>query len=49
MVDASREANFPEPEFNQNAAFVWVTFKRIAIQPYKFTVQPQRNKLKIRV
>ena len=27
MVDASRKGNLPEPEFNQNVAFVWVTFK----------------------
>ena len=37
MVDACKKANLPEPEFNQNAAFVWVTFKRATIQPYKFT------------
>jgi len=34
MVDACKQANLPEPEFNQNAAFVWVTFKRATIQPY---------------
>ena len=34
MVDACKNANLPEPEFNQNAAFVWVTFKRATIQPY---------------
>jgi predicted HTH transcriptional regulator len=28
MVDTCKKANLPEPEFNQNAAFVWVTFKR---------------------
>ena len=43
MVDACREANLPEPEFNQNAAFVWVTFKRATIQPYKFTIQPYNH------
>ncbi|MBQ8487317.1 MAG: hypothetical protein IJ533_06685 [Prevotella sp.] len=50
MVDACREANLPEPEFNQNAAFVWVTFKRTGAQaptpttpqPHKFTPQPRR-------
>ena len=41
MVDACKEANLPEPEFNQNAAFVWVTFKRTTIQPYNHTtIQP---------
>jgi len=34
MVDAYKQANLPEPEFNQNAAFVWVTFKRDTVQPY---------------
>ncbi len=28
MIDACKKANLPEPEFNQNAAFVWVTFRR---------------------
>ena len=41
MVDACKKANLPEPEFNQNAAFVWVTFKRATIQPYNpSTPQP---------
>ena len=41
MVDACKKANLPEPEFNQNAAFVWVTFKRTTIQPYNhITPQP---------
>ena len=52
MVDACKKANLPEPEFNQNAAFVWVTFKRATIQPYnpstpqphKFTPQPHNLK-----
>lgn len=43
VTDACREANLPEPEFNQNVAFVWVTFKRTTIQPYKFTVQPYNH------
>ena len=33
-MDACREANLPEPEYNQNASFVWVTFRRTAIQAY---------------
>lgn len=37
MIDACREANLPEPEFNQNAAFVWVTFKRTTINAYNHT------------
>jgi ATP-dependent DNA helicase RecG len=40
MVDACKRANLPEPEFNQNAAFVWVTFKRATIQPYNHTSLP---------
>ena len=40
MVDACREANLPEPEFNQNVAFVWITFKRTTIQPYNHTSSP---------
>lgn len=31
IMDACREANLPEPEYNQNASFVWVTFKRNTI------------------
>ncbi|MCR5469690.1 MAG: hypothetical protein K6F22_02000 [Prevotella sp.] len=31
MVDACKNANLPEPEINQNAAFVWGTFKRATI------------------
>ena len=37
MVDACKKANLPEPEFNQNSAFVWVTFKRATIQPHNPT------------
>ena len=37
IMDACREANLPEPEYNQNASFVWVTFKRDTIQPYNPT------------
>ena len=43
MVDACREVSLPKPEFNQNAAFVWVTFKRTTIQPHNpITSQHQR-------
>ena len=42
MVEACKNANLPEPEFNQNAAFVWVTFKRATIQPHNPTT-PQVN------
>lgn len=35
MVDAYREANLLKPDFNQNAVFVWVTFKRTSVQPHK--------------
>jgi ATP-dependent DNA helicase RecG len=45
MVDACKNANLPEPEFNQNAAFVWVTFKRATIQPYNPST-PQPHDLK---
>ena len=31
MVDACKNANLPEPEVNQNAAFVWGTLKRATI------------------
>lgn len=34
IMNACREANLPEPEYNQNASFVWVTFRRTAIQEY---------------
>lgn len=40
IMDACREANLPEPEYNQNASFVWVTFKRNTIQPYNHTSSP---------
>lgn len=33
IMDACREANLPEPEYNQNASFVWVTFKRTPLNP----------------
>ena len=36
-LDACREANLPEPEYNQNASFVWITFKRNTTQPYNHT------------
>ena len=35
--------NLSEPEFNQNAAFVWVTFKHATIQPYNHTSLPLRS------
>ncbi|MBO7581611.1 MAG: hypothetical protein J6T38_08880 [Bacteroidaceae bacterium] len=34
-----KNANLPEPEFNQNSAFVWVTFKRATIQVHPSTPQ----------
>ena len=43
MVDACKKANLPEPEFNQNAAFVWVTFKRATIQPHNHTTPQPHN------
>ncbi len=43
MVDACREVNLPEPEFNQNAAFVWVTFKRTTINAYNHTTPQPHN------
>ena len=43
MVDACKKANLPEPEFNQNAAFVWVTFKRSTIQAYNPTTPQPHN------
>ena len=43
IMDACREANLPEPEYNQNASFVWVTFKREAIQPYNHTSSPYNH------
>ena len=43
MIDACREANLPEPEFNQNAVFVWVTFKRRTTQPYNHASSPYNH------
>ena len=43
MVYACKNAHLPEPEFNQNAAFVWVTFKRASIQAYNHTSSPLRS------
>ena len=43
IMDACREANLPEPEYNQNASFVWVTFKRNTIQPYNHTSLPHNH------
>lgn len=42
-MDACREANLPEPEYNQNASFVWVTFKRNTIQLYTPTTTQVKN------
>jgi len=43
MVNACRAANLPEPEFNQNTAFVWVTFKRTTIQLYNHASPQPHN------
>ena len=43
IMDACREASLPEPEYNQNASFVWVTFKRIAPQPHNPTTPHPHN------
>lgn len=43
IMDACRDANLPEPEYSQNASFVWVTFKRNAIQPYNHTSSPYNH------
>ena len=54
IMDACREANLPEPEYNQNASFVWVTFKRNTIplgpkgrlpeqEPYNHTSSPHNH------
>ena len=37
IMDACREANLPEPEYNQNTSFVWVTFNRTTPQPHNRT------------
>ena len=37
IIDACREANLPEPEYNQNASFVWITFKRNGVQRHNHT------------
>ena len=42
-MDACRKANLPEPKYNQNAYFVWVTFKRKAIEPYNHTSSPDNH------
>lgn len=54
IMDACREANLPEPEYNQNSSFVWVTLKRsitqpnnhTTIQPYNYTTSKQQSKVK---
>lgn len=33
IMDACQEAGLPQPEYGQNASFVWVTFKRPIEQP----------------
>lgn len=43
IMNVCQEANLPEPEFNQNASFVWVTFKRGTIQPYNHTSSPYNH------
>ena len=43
IMAACREANLPEPEYNQDASFVWVTFKRNIIQPYNPTTSKREN------
>lgn len=43
IMDACREANLPEPEYNQSASFVWVTFKRTAMQPNNHTSSPYNH------
>ncbi len=43
MVNVCKAANLPEPEFNQNAAFVWVTFKRTTIQLYNHASPQPHN------
>lgn len=43
IMDACRETNLPEPEYNQNASFVWVTFKRNTIQLYTPTTTQVKN------
>lgn len=57
MVDACKNANLPEPDYNQNATFVWVTFWRSAEQmspqppqvtplnPHKLPPQPPQVNL----
>ena len=43
MVNVCKAANLPEPEFNQNTAFVWVTFKRTTIQLYNHASPQPHN------
>ena len=43
MVNVCKAANLPEPEFNQNTAFVWVTFKRTTIQLYNHATPQPHN------
>ena len=46
IMDVCREANLPEPEYNQDASFVWVTFKRNTIQPFNPTTPTTPTTLK---
>ncbi|MGM9833754.1 MAG: ATP-binding protein [Candidatus Limisoma sp.] len=43
IMNACREANLPEPEYYQNASFVWLTIKRKTIQPDHTTIQPNHT------
>ena len=43
MVDACKAANLPEPEFNQNTVFVWVTFKRTIVKQNNSSTPQPRN------
>ncbi len=43
IMDACRDAGLPEPEYGQNASFVWVTFKRGAIHSESHTSSPYNH------
>ena len=44
IIDACRAANLPEPEYNQNASFVWVTFMRATEQSSNRTTGQPSNR-----
>lgn len=44
IIDACRAANLPEPEYNQNASFVWVTFMRATEQPSNRATEQPNNR-----